>query len=103
MISLHARVQQMLMWFTKAPSHPPACLRTQCVLYTLFPAIALGAGLSVARSRYMRRPLATLREAHQDPAVYKDLKAVYRFKDTAQVTYSALLCFLCGCPQTCTV
>ena len=55
------------------------------MLYTILPAAIMGAAVSAARVWYMRRPLAHLRPAFPDTAVYKDLKAVYRFKDVAQV------------------
>lgn len=62
---------------------------TMYVLYGIFPCVACGAGLSFLRTWWMRRPLPKLREAFADPASLKDLKGVYRFKDSAQVRRGA--------------
>ncbi|KIY92722.1 hypothetical protein MNEG_15241, partial [Monoraphidium neglectum] len=66
--------------------HPDAKIAvTRSVLYFIFPVIAAGAGVSAFRMWWMRRPLPHLREAYDDSAAVKDLRAVYRFKDVAQV------------------
>ena len=59
---------------------------TLSVLYAIFPAVAAGFATSWWRVKYMRRPLEGLRAAFQDIDNIKDFRAVFRFKDAAQVT-----------------
>lgn len=66
------------------PGKPPL----QSVLYGIFMWVALAAGASIIRLRLMKRPLKHLKDAFADPQSHKDLKAVYRFRDPAQVRFS---------------
>jgi hypothetical protein len=59
-------------------------LTRQVVLFGIWPAVAAGIGISVLRVRFMRRPLARLREAFADAASVTDYKSVYRFRDQTQ-------------------
>lgn len=72
--------------FTTQGNIPAKARLTWSLLYVIFPAIAGGVGLSVLRLHYLRRPLAALREAFAGGSALQDLKTVFRFKDTAQVT-----------------
>lgn len=69
---------------------------TWCLLYVIFPAVAAGVAVSLLRVRYMRRPLAALREAFADVDTVQEFKAVFCFKDTAQARCVRLAA---ACPQ----
>jgi len=71
--------------FTASDNPERRTLLTWWVLYGIFIWVALGSALSVLRLWWMRRPVAHLRGAFEDCESYKDLKTVYRFKDTRQV------------------
>jgi hypothetical protein len=55
------------------------------VLYGIFPAVLLGAGVSVLNLKWVRRPIPTLQKAFKDPSYINRLKEVYRFSDVEQV------------------
>lgn len=78
-------MQQTVIVFTAGGDEAVRHTYTWAVLYGIFPAVLLGAAVSAARLWWMRRPLAALREAQADPESLKDLRAVYRFRDAAQV------------------
>ncbi|GBF97004.1 hypothetical protein Rsub_09801 [Raphidocelis subcapitata] len=61
-----------------------AATLTWAVLWGIFGAVLLGAGLSALRLWWLRRPLEALRRAHGEPEEGRVLKNVYRFRDTAQ-------------------
>lgn len=65
---------------------PSKARLTWSLLYVIFPAVAGGVGLSILRVRHMRRPLPALREAFAGADTLQDLKAVFRFRDTVQVS-----------------
>jgi hypothetical protein len=58
---------------------------SQAVLYGIFPAVLLGAGLSWAYMRRRRAPLAKLVAAQAAGEASLALREVYRFKDVYEV------------------
>ncbi|KAI8474715.1 MAG: hypothetical protein J3K34DRAFT_518018 [Monoraphidium minutum] len=69
-----------------SPTHPETPkLITECVLYVIFPTIAVGVGISMARVWWLRRPLEHLAEAFKGAERLQDFKTVYRFRDYEQV------------------
>jgi hypothetical protein len=57
----------------------------QYVLYGIFPAVLLGAGITWLVIKYKRQPLKVLASAHAAETWGTDLKTVYRFKNKEQV------------------
>ncbi|KAI8467685.1 MAG: hypothetical protein J3K34DRAFT_523567 [Monoraphidium minutum] len=57
----------------------------KAVLYGIFGAVLVGAGLSAARLWWLRRPLADLAAAKDDPESQRNLAKVYRFRNPGQV------------------
>lgn len=58
---------------------------TQTVLYTIFPAVLLGAGVAWMLTRWRNRPLAKLVAAHKTADNATNHREVYRFTDPTQV------------------
>jgi hypothetical protein len=63
----------------------PALAPSQAILYGIFVAVLLGMVASVTRLWWLRRPLDVLCSAKDDPEALRDLRKVYRFRNTAQV------------------
>jgi hypothetical protein len=67
------------------PPPPP----WQAVLYGIFPAVLVGAGLTWLVILWKRRPLKVLSEAHADMGQTwgNDLKTIYRFSNKEEVRW----------------
>jgi hypothetical protein len=58
----------------------------QAVLKGIFPVVIVGAAATALWLRRLRRPLAALRIAAEDPASQNNLRAVYRFNTPQEVS-----------------
>lgn len=79
------RPQTQVISVFKATDDAARAKLTITVLYGIFPCVAYGIAASMLRVWWMKRPLDKLREAFDNSADLKELRGVYRFKDSVQV------------------
>lgn len=67
------------------------CAHTQAVLYGIFGAVLVGAGIAYLITRWRRRPLAKLKAAAATATTATNYRDMYRFTETSQVRVCKLV------------